>query len=452
MSAVGEWGMCMALIEKSKCHFIIKLRGKTIEEEYSESGIIKAIKQAFSYSSIHRTILVSNINQSIQSNRSLLTHKLLNINFENELLKLKKSRYTNKGLLTFNRKYIQLDPGIVQIFNKMIIDNTNNPTWWPKAVEYDFVFNPDTMLLLVNYPLPSLDYVSYLKIKEIKYNHLNRLVTIKKISHKEFNYLYETLLYQSVLKSIYEIYSYNNHTVIDCVVYNGWVDSIDPATGLFVNKCILSIAANRDEFNQIDLLHVDAKACFRRLKGIAASKLHSLTPIAPILNLRKDDKRFIDSHAIIDSIQEAQNLSSMEWADFEHLIRELFEREFAKFGGEVKVTRASRDGGVDAVAFDPDPIRGGKIVIQAKRYTNTVGVSAVRDLYGTLVNEGAMKGILVTTSDYGPDAFEFAKGKPLTLLNGSNLLHLIQSHGYQAKIDLTESKNLQEKSRRSEIF
>jgi hypothetical protein len=38
---------------------------------------------------------------------------------------------------------------------------------------------------------------------------------------------------------------------------------------------------------------------------------------------------------------------------------------------------------VDAVVFDPDPLPGGKMVIQAKRYTNTMGVSAVRDLFGT---------------------------------------------------------------------
>ncbi|WP_222400440.1 restriction endonuclease [Rhizobium leguminosarum] len=73
-------------------------------------------------------------------------------------------------------------------------------------------------------------------------------------------------------------------------------------------------------------------------------------------------------------------------------------------GGEVRVTQASNDGGVDAIAFDPDPISGGKIVIQAKRYTRTVGVSAVRDMYGTVLNEGASKGLLVTTADYGPDA------------------------------------------------
>lgn len=127
-------------------------------------------------------------------------------------------------------------------------------------------------------------------------------------------------------------------------------------------------------------------------------------------------------------------------------MRQLFEKEFATDGADVKVTRASADGGVDAVVFDPDPIRGGKIVIQAKRYTNTVGVSAVRDLYGTMLNEGAMKGILVTTSDYGPDTYTFAKDKPITLLNGGNLLSLLAKHGHPARIDIPEARRLREGS------
>jgi restriction system protein len=32
--------------------------------------------------------------------------------------------------------------------------------------------------------------------------------------------------------------------------------------------------------------------------------------------------------------------------------------------------------------------------------------------------------------------------KPLTLLNGNNLLNLLQKHGYQAKIDLKEAKKI----------
>lgn len=81
----------------------------------------------------------------------------------------------------------------------------------------------------------------------------------------------------------------------------------------------------------------------------------------------------------------------MDRQDFEHLIREIFAREFSQGGGEVRVTQASRDGGIDAAAFDPDPVRGGKIVIQAKRYTGAVGGAAVRDLFRALQHEGRLR-------------------------------------------------------------
>jgi restriction system protein len=74
----------------------------------------------------------------------------------------------------------------------------------------------------------------------------------------------------------------------------------------------------------------------------------------------------------------------------------------------------------------------------------------VRDLYGTVVNEGATKGILVTTADYGPDSYAFAKGKPLTLLNGANLLHLLEKHGHTATIDLRAAKQTLADEKRAE--
>jgi len=39
-------------------------------------------------------------------------------------------------------------------------------------------------------------------------------------------------------------------------------------------------------------------------------------------------------------------------------------------------------------------------------------------------------------------AYEFAKGRPLVLLDGNNLVHLLQDHGYKVKIDLKEAKRL----------
>ncbi len=71
------------------------------------------------------------------------------------------------------------------------------------------------------------------------------------------------------------------------------------------------------------------------------------------------------------------------------------------------------------------------------RLYNVVDVSAVRDLYGTMLNEGAARGILVTTSRYGRDAHEFSANKPITLIDGQNLLSLLAKHGYKFKIELT---------------
>ena len=70
---------------------------------------------------------------------------------------------------------------------------------------------------------------------------------------------------------------------------------------------------------------------------------------------------------------------------------------------------------------------------------NTVGVSAVRDLFGTLQNEGASKGILVTTSGYGQASMDFATNKPIELIDGANLLYLLREHaGVEARIETPE--------------
>jgi restriction system protein len=137
----------------------------------------------------------------------------------------------------------------------------------------------------------------------------------------------------------------------------------------------------------------------------------------------------------------------MPWEDFEQLVRQLFAWEYANNGIDVGVTQASRDRGVDAILFDPDPIRGGKYVIQAKCYTRTVDVSAVRDLYGTVLNEGANRGILITTSSYGPDAYEFAKDKPISLIDGPNLIEMLRKHGKNYRIDLEEARALKDMMR-----
>jgi restriction system protein len=342
----------------------------------------------------------------------------------------------NLKVLNKKKQYEKGEPEAILDYCEMVLTNSVYPDYFPQ--EWNIDYEQNSKILIIDYSLPNLD--SLPKIKSVKYIATSDTFSESLISTSALTKLYDDVLYQITLRTIHELYEADVINAIDIIVFNGWVDSIDKSTGHNTNACILSVSTSKDEFLAINLENVEPKACFKQLKGVGSSKLHGLTPIAPIMSINKEDKRFVSSYGVVDNLDESVNIAAMDWQDFENLIREVFEKEFLVSGGEVKITQASRDGGVDAIAFDPDPIRGGKIVIQAKRYTNVVGVSAVRDLYGTTLNEGATKGILVTTANYGPDAYDFAKGKPLTLLNGSNLLHLLEKHGHKAKIDLKAAK------------
>ena len=96
----------------------------------------------------------------------------------------------------------------------------------------------------------------------------------------------------------------------------------------------------------------------------------------------------------------APNLLQLTPKEFEAFIQNLF----TKMGFDTKLYQASGDGGIDCVAYDPHPITGGKFIVQAKLYTRTVPPTHVRDLWGTVQHEGATKGIMITTSGYGPDS------------------------------------------------
>lgn len=335
-------------------------------------------------------------------------------------------------------QYSSFDVSAIFEYCEIVLNRSFLPDFIHKDFELDY--NPDNKILIIDYMLPNIE--AFPNIKEVKYmaskNELKETCQSEAFMEK----LYDSTIYKLILRVLHEEFEADVISAIDAISFNGWINYLNKATGNPEDACIASIQVKKEVFIAIDLKNVDPKACFKSLKGVSASKLAGITPVAPILTMNKNDKRFVESHNVANILDDSTNLAAMPWEEFEHLIREVFENEFSINGGEVKVTQASRDGGVDAVAFDPDPIRGGKIVIQAKRYTNTVGVSAVRDLYGTVMNEGATKGILVTTADYGPDAYEFVKNKPLTLLNGGNLLHLLEKHGHKAKIDLKEAKVL----------
>lgn len=346
----------------------------------------------------------------------------------------------NKNINKIKSDYYTGKTNGIQKYYKFLLESSQYPIPFSKKIL--FQYKKRNKILIIEYFLPNLQEIP--DIKEVKFIKSRNEFRKIKIAESQLRTIYDSVLYQITLRTLYEIFKYDLIHAIEMGVFNGWVNSLNQATGKRQNVCILSIEVKKDEFTSINFKNVDPKVCFKSLKGIAATKLSNLAPIAPILNIDKKDKRFIKELEIIDSLDASVNIAAIDWQDFEHLVREIFEKEFQDIGGEVKVTQSSRDKGVDAVIFDPDPIKGGKIILQAKRYTNTVKIESVRALYGVMQDEGAMKGILVTTSDFGADAYDFAKDKPISLLNGNNLLVMLQRYGYKARVNLKEAKKILE--------
>jgi restriction system protein len=321
-------------------------------------------------------------------------------------------------------------PVTITDYFTMVLERSIYPGGFPQ--EFRIAFVPESKQVVVDYELPKPDIIP--EVLEYRYVKSKDVIEEKPRKPAEIKELYQDIVSSITLRSCHELFESDQAHHIDVAVFNGFVQTIDASTGKDIRPCLISVRMTRENYENIDLSRVDKKACLRNLGATVSPRPYEVQPVKPIIEFDMVDKRFVEQSDVLSDLESRPNLMDLNPFEFESLVSNLF----SKLGLDTKQTRSSRDGGVDAVAFDLRPVIGGKVVIQAKRYKNTVGVSAVRDLYGTMMNEGANKGILVTTSGYGPDAFEFAKDKPIELMDGGQLLYLLDQIGVKARIIFPE--------------
>jgi HJR/Mrr/RecB family endonuclease len=326
--------------------------------------------------------------------------------------------------------YREGDPNGIAVWVKFIL-KTMHPHL-PDGFEANakVAYSPESRQLVVEYEFPTAKVVPTAKAYRYVWSTDRLTQTVRPAS--QVKSLYSGAIAQLTLLCLANIFACDTKQHIDVVVFNGVVDTIDPRTGKPTRPCLITVRTTRDAFTEIDLDQVDPAACLKHLNAGISRSPTELAPVRPVLEFSMVDSRFITETDTLGALDDRPNLMELTPQQFESLIQNLFE----KIGLDTRQTRPSRDGGVDCVAYNTDPILGGKVVIQAKRYKHTVGVSAARDLYGTLQNEGASKGILITTSGYGKASFDFAEGKPIELFDGTHLLYLLETHaGITARIE-----------------
>jgi len=131
-------------------------------------------------------------------------------------------------------------------------------------------------------------------------------------------------------------------------------------------------------------------------------------------------RRFRDGESWRKGRDLIKYLRTMSPGDFERYIADLFTR----LGYRSAAVGGSHDGGVDVV-IEKD---GVKSYVQCKKYiTSRVGVSEVRDFYGSLADRLAEgKGYFITTNSFTLEAEKFAEDKPIELVDQHVLLRYIK--------------------------
>ena len=97
---------------------------------------------------------------------------------------------------------------------------------------------------------------------------------------------------------------------------------------------------------------------------------------------------------------------------------------------DVRVVGGAGDGGIDITATRHGPGQHKEpVALQVKRYRHPVGPRVVRELIGTVATGRFVAGMLVTTSDFTPQAREeAARDVRIHLVSGFDLVELLAEH------------------------
>jgi restriction system protein len=120
-----------------------------------------------------------------------------------------------------------------------------------------------------------------------------------------------------------------------------------------------------------------------------------------------------------------QLLQEIEWKRFEALCSACFEAR----GRVVVRPTPSADEGIDFYLYGQRGRSARPLVgVQCRAWSSSrVGVKAIRELLASMAHTGCPNGLFITSATYTPDAEEFARGKPIELLDAERLLSLIGS-------------------------
>lgn len=352
-------------------------------------------------------------------------------------IKLKVEIY-NEELNNLVNRYKKSDKdNVIAYFSKFLPNRMSYNNLY-KEITFEIDYNIEDSTLIVNFKFPKEN--EFPKFKKYKFIKAHKSIKELEFKKAERENLIKDAYYSLYIAIVNDIVQIDTEKIISYIVLNGIYSGVDSRTGKEFEACIMTSKVEAEEFRNINLDKIEPKDTFKYFSGKGVPDTNNISPVEPIRFIDKGKFKLIETDEILSNLSIDTNLAAMDWRDFETLIKDLFELEFRDQDIEIRNTQHSNDGGIDVVAFNNNPYTGGVILLQAKRYTNTVQPEPVRALKGSMDQHNAIRGILATTSKFGASSIEYARQHNITLIDGDKLVEMFKKHNYKFHIDLEQAK------------
>lgn len=212
----------------------------------------------------------------------------------------------NEEVELYKQDFAAKKPKAVGNYFELILKNSAYPpNFSQKSI---IVYSAKAAELRIDFALPTIDVIP--ETKSYQYHKDIDEIARTDLPQKQRRQLYSLVLAQISLRTIYEIFEADRTKIVDSIVFDGYVEGINPSTGQPGRFCLVALNITRQQFDSLDLRRVEPLSCLKGLNARLSSKPDQLLAVSPMTQESLQDATVADTADILYSRQRLRELES----------------------------------------------------------------------------------------------------------------------------------------------
>ena len=202
----------------------------------------------------------------------------------------------NEEIRRHKQDFAAGEPAAIAEYFGLVLEYSTYPAGFPKQTKISYA--AESKKLRIEFALPATDVMP--ATKRYEYDKIRDEITQTVTPWKQCRLLYSSTLAQISLRTIYEVFTADRANRIDNIVFDGYVDGVNPSTGQRGRFFLVDINITRQQFDSLDLRQVEPRACLKGLNARLSKKPDQLLAMPTATQVDNQDTTVTDENDIHD--------------------------------------------------------------------------------------------------------------------------------------------------------